>query len=45
VKEVLDVPLPRPRTVDEAKFAPGFSPTLKTLSTSLRAEVGRTLAL
>lgn len=45
VKEVLDIPLPRPRTVDEAKFAPHFSPTLKTLSTSLRAEVGRTLAL
>ncbi|MBB6307935.1 ABC transporter ATP-binding protein [Xanthobacter tagetidis] len=45
VKEVLDVPLPRPRTVDEAKFADGFQPTLRTLSTSLRAEVGRTLAL
>lgn len=44
-KQVLDVPLPRPRTIDEAKFDPQFPPTLKTLSTSLRAEVGRTLSL
>jgi NitT/TauT family transport system ATP-binding protein len=45
VKEIMDVRLPRPRTVDEAKFAPGFSDTLKALSNSLRAEVGRTLEL
>ncbi len=45
VKEVMEVRLPRPRTVDEAKFAPGFSDILKALSNSLRAEVGRTLEL
>ncbi|TWF59319.1 ABC transporter ATP-binding protein [Neorhizobium alkalisoli] len=44
-KQVLEVPLQRPRTIDEAKFDPEFPQTLKTLSTSLRAEVGRTLAL
>jgi NitT/TauT family transport system ATP-binding protein len=45
VKEIMDIRLPRPRTVDDAKFAPGFSEVLKALSASLRAEVGRTLDL
>ena len=43
VRQVLDIPLPRPRTVDEAKFAPEFSETLKVLLASLRTEVGKAL--
>ena len=43
VRQVLDIPLPRPRTVDEAKFAPEFARTLKSLLASLRTEVGRAL--
>ncbi len=44
VKDVLTVDLPRPRTVDDAKFARDFPHILKGLSASLKAEVGRTLA-
>ena len=43
VKQVLAPGLPRPRTVEDAKFHPDFIPALRSLSSALKSEVGRTL--